>query len=140
MEPELIAPCGINCALCSSYRAFIHKTPRIRGKISWCAGCRPRKKRCAFLVKQCDRLGMGKVEWCSECPDYPCENLRYLDEKYRIRFHVSPMGNLDEIRGDGVDLFLEREWERHRCGRCGGVISMHNGKCYACDEVTSWKG
>jgi hypothetical protein len=140
MEPELIAPCGINCALCSGYRAFFHQTPRARGKIAWCKGCRPRNKQCAFFKKRCERLKTGAVAFCTECPDFPCELSDYLDEKYREHYSVSPIRNLEEIRDHGIEWFLDRERERHRCARCGGVICVHNRKCYACDEITSWRG
>ena len=139
MEPELIAPCGINCALCSGYRAFIHQTPRKRGKISWCSGCRARNKQCAFLKKRCTRLGTSAVEFCTDCPDFPCARMNHLDELYRKYYAVSPIRNLEEIRDHGIARFLEFEWERHRCGRCGGVISMHNRKCFACDQIISWR-
>lgn len=37
---ELIAPCGMNCALCSRYLAFVNKLKR-----SQCIGCRIRAVR-----------------------------------------------------------------------------------------------
>jgi len=50
-DVELIAPCGMNCSVCSSY--FAHKYDlRSKGvRVPYCTGCRPRDKKCAFLER-----------------------------------------------------------------------------------------
>ena len=48
MDPELIAPCGMNCNLCSGYLAYHNDTKNNGFRTSYCIGCRPRKKNCAL--------------------------------------------------------------------------------------------
>jgi hypothetical protein len=44
------------------------------------------------------------------------------------------------IKASGIEEVMKAQRERHRCPHCGGVICIHNGKCYTCDEVKSWRG
>ncbi|MEW6592825.1 MAG: DUF3795 domain-containing protein [Candidatus Hadarchaeota archaeon] len=137
---ELVAPCGMNCNICSGYLAFSRQLPKKRGKIVHCIGCRPRNKLCAFLKGRCARLREGRVEFCFECKSLPCRELGRLDERYRKKYGVSLVGNLQMIKKHGVRKFLADERKRWRCPSCGGTICIHNGKCYDCEKITSWKG
>jgi len=51
LSPDLIAPCGMNCALCASYLALVNDLKSKGIKISYCTGCRARNKKCAFMKK-----------------------------------------------------------------------------------------
>jgi hypothetical protein len=141
MEPDrqLIAPCGMYCGVCSSYLAYSHQTPRVRGRITYCAGCRPRNKQCSFLKKRCARLMDGAVEYCFECPSYPCERLQGIDTNYRRDYGMSLIENLDTIRAQGEDELLTVLEKRFACSECGELRSVHSGRCYTCDDIKGWK-
>lgn len=139
MNSELIAPCGMDCSACSFYLAFVNGIPIKRGKISDCAGCRPRNKKCAYLKGQCDLLAKNKIDFCFQCPQFPCGRLSRFDGRYRRTYGVSPIQNLEEIRDSGIEAFLRAQKKRLNCATCGGRISVHNKKCFACDKITSWK-
>jgi hypothetical protein len=47
---------------------------------------------------------------------------------------------LKSIKSRGLAATLADQRKAHKCPRCGGVICIHNGKCYHCDEVKSWRG
>ncbi len=136
MEERLIAPCGMNCAVCVSYLAMKNDLKRKGFSKKYCAGCLPRGQNCLFMKKQCDRLGKGLVRFCYDCVDYPCRRLRALDERYRTKYHMSMIENLDFIRSYGIDSFLKKETAKWRCSSCGGrrggVICCHNGLCLDC--------
>jgi hypothetical protein len=132
MKEELIAPCGMNCALCSAYLARQHDLRKQGIMRIYCAGCRPRGKNCAFLKKKCDLLGKGQVQYCYECSDFPCPTLKHLDKRYRTFYRMSMIENLEFIRDNGVEKLLEKESEKWRCPNCGGVICCHNGICFEC--------
>jgi hypothetical protein len=144
IDPELIAPCGMNCAICSAYLAYKNKIPRTRGKFTHCAGCRPRNKQCAFLKKRCEdglKLLHGKVEFCHQCNRFPCKCLSRLDARYRTQYGMSMIANLISIRENGIEAFVQQQYEQYRCERCGGLRSIHaKGKCFACDTVRTMKG
>ncbi len=139
-KTELVAPCGMNCNICSGYLAYSRNLTRKRGKIIHCIGCRPRNKQCAFLKGRCATLRDGKVRFCFECKKVPCASLAKIDARYRSKFNYSFVGNLMTIKNHGIKKFLADERKRWRCKKCGGTISVHNGKCYDCKIITSWAG
>ena len=130
---ELIAPCGMNCAVCSGYLAFKNDVKSKGVRMPYCKGCRPRDKTCAFLKKRCDLLLNGKVEFCYECKDFPCEQLKHLDKRYQTLFRMSLISNLESIKKNGLLKFLETQERQWRCPTCGEVICCHNGLCFNCD-------
>jgi hypothetical protein len=137
---ELLAPCGMNCALCSAYLAGIITGPPGARKMTQCKGCRPRGKKCAFIKRDCEQLGTGKVDSCHECATFPCKKLQQLDKRYRRNYSYSMVDTLRSVQSRGIAEVLKTQRERYRCSRCGGVICVHNGKCYSCDKVKSWRG
>lgn len=136
---HLTAPCGMDCGVCSAYLAHTRNVPRKRGAISHCAGCRACGKKCAYLKSHCPQLRTNEVTFCYECAEYPCERLKHLDSRYRKHFGISLIENLDLIQKAGVQALIERQQVRFGCDACGQLRSVHNGKCYVCEKVLSWK-
>lgn len=130
--PELIGPCGMNCGLCKSYLAYSRGVPAKKGEVSHCSGCRARNKNCAFVKRDCPRKVGKQLDSCMECPDMPCERLAKLDENYRIRYGAGFVENLKMIKEKGMEEFLKSQAERYKCPKCGDILSIHDGKCYAC--------
>ena len=60
---ELIAPCGMNCAICSSYLSLKNNIKNKGIRIPYCEGCIPRGKKCALLKKGCDLLLQKKYDF-----------------------------------------------------------------------------
>ena len=139
MNKELIAPCGMNCGLCSGYLAYTKGIPKKRGKISHCNACRPQNKQCAYLKGHCKLLRDSKIDFCFECSEFPCARLTHMDKRYRKNFNTSLIENLYEIRNVGLDIFIERQIEKNKCPNCSDVISVHNGKCYNCNVIENWR-
>jgi hypothetical protein len=132
MESILIAPCGMNCALCGNYLSMKKDLRKIGVQKSYCPGCRPRGKNCAFMKKACPSIGEGKYQFCFECPDFPCRRLKALDKRYRERYRMSMIENLNFIKEKGMEEFLAWQAEKWRCKECGGVVCCQNGICYTC--------
>jgi len=131
-DSDLIAPCGMNCGICSAYLAFAEGIPR---KIAThCTGCRIRNKKCAYLKGQCPGLREGNPQYCFACTEFPCHRLQSLDRRYRTRYGMSMIDNLREIQEKGMDIFLANQREKYRCPACGGTICVHNRKCYRCNR------
>ena len=129
---ELIAPCGMNCGICRGYIAFTHGIPRVRGKVTYCAGCVPRAKNC-YIKRNCKKLTKHEIQSCSECNEMPCKNLDHLDKRYRERYGMSMVENLKMIKAKGMDEFLKSQEAKHRCPTCGDAVCVHDAKCYSCD-------
>ena len=130
---ELIAPCGMNCALCAGYLASKNDVKSKGIRMPYCAGCRPRNKQCAFLKKRCTKLLTNKVNYCFECKDFPCKNLEKLDKRYSTFFRMSMIENLQFIKDQGIARFIEQDMTTWKCPSCGETICCHNGICFSCD-------
>ena len=132
MEEILIAPCGMNCALCVSYLAMKNELNKKGFAKRYCPGCRPRGKNCTFMHSSCEKVGNGLVRFCSKCGDFPCKRLKALDKRYRDKYHMSMIENLCAIKERGMDAFLTDQEDRWRCPDCGGTVCCHNGLCFSC--------
>jgi hypothetical protein len=139
MDTSLIAPCGMNCGLCSAYLAYANELPRARGKISHCPGCRPRNKQCAYIKGQCSLLRNNKIDFCFECKNFPCERLKKINNRYNINYSFDFIENLIFIKKNGIEKFVKMQNKKYKCPNCDGMISVHNGKCFKCDNVESWR-
>ena len=122
----------MNFAICGGYLALVNSVKEKGVRMPYCSGCRPRGKICAFLKKQCPLLLSEEVTYCFQCREYPCLRLRRLDERYRSRFRMSMIENLESIKTKGMTEFLMGEEAKWRCPDCGGVICCHNGICFSC--------
>ena len=132
MKEELIAPCGMNCALCANYLAGKLGLKKKGVHRAYCDGCIPRGRNCLFMSGKCDKLGEGQVRFCFMCDDFPCQRLKALDKRYRTKYHLSMIENLKAIKELGMDSFLQQEEEKWACRECGGAVCCHNGLCLNC--------
>lgn len=133
---ELIAPCGMNCAICSRYLSYVNNLNK-----SQCIGCRPGNKKCSYLFGKCSGMnstikGNATSFFCYECQEYPCKQINRMDSRYRKNYKMSVKDNLEYINKMGIDEFLNEQYKEHHCPRCDGLLSIHNRKCFNCDTVT----
>lgn len=132
MKAELIAPCGMNCNVCSNYLSLENDTKSKGVKLPYCKGCRPRNKKCSFVKKKCDRLLNNKVDFCYKCEEFPCKLVKKLSEGY-AKYRINMVENLQFIKEFGIEKFLESEKKKWQCSNCGKTICCHNGICYSCE-------
>ncbi len=131
-EEDLIAPCGMNCRLCIHYQFMRGDLNKAGFSRSYCPGCLPRGKNCTHMADSCAVIGTGGVRFCHECGDFPCKRLKALDKRYRDKYHMSMIENLNAIRQNGMDAFLRDQATVWRCPSCDDVRCCHNGLCLSC--------
>lgn len=124
---KLIAVCGMNCGLCMAYLRDKNK----------CFGCRSDKTmKSKYIdgckIRNCEILKNGKKKYCFECENFPCLRLKQLDTRYRKKYQASMIENLNMIKEEGINKFLENEELKWTCSGCGGTICVHRGKCAKC--------
>lgn len=100
---ETIGCCGIDCGLC----------PRFYTKgDSACPGCggsnfKEKHPSCGFLT--CCVVKNG-LEVCSVCNDYPCKQFDPEKDGFdSFVTHKKVFTNLDYIKSNGIDLFIEAQ-------------------------------
>ena len=129
-KAEMIAPCGLDCNICSM--TLIENHP--------CQGCNgPDDHKPEFCSKYCGIVLCRKrrengYQYCDECPDYPCEDVMEKETRYTTQYPLkeSPVGNLRMIRGKGMEAFLEQERRNWSCRTCGSPVNVHTGVCSGC--------
>ena len=128
MIKDLIAPCGMNCGICKFH---------YREK-NTCPGCRELDKktpttRFNCIIRECEIIKDKKWKNCSDkCDNYPCKRLISLDKRYRTKYHMSMLDNLNYIKEKGMGDFLEKEKKKWTCSQCGGIVTCHGGICLTC--------
>ena len=124
---SLIAPCGMNCSICRGYQ---------RGK-NKCVGCREIDvnkpiTRAKCKIKNCNELKNNNLKYCYKCINFPCARLKTLDKRYRTKYNMSMIENLENIRKFGIRKFIANEKIRWACSNCGSIICVHSGSCSYC--------
>ena len=59
-------------------------------------------------------------------------DLLRVDKLYRTKYGMSPVANLEFLKEKGMAAFLRQQRKEHACPECGGIVCVHDGKCYAC--------
>ncbi len=120
LSAALVAPCGMNCGVCRAH--LRERNP--------CRGCnladqnRPKTRENCHLRLCGSRTG----PFCFDCAEYPCARLERLDARYRARYGMSEVENLEFIRDHGLAAFVELERRRYVTGE--SVRCVHDGKRY----------
>ncbi|RLE62592.1 MAG: DUF3795 domain-containing protein [Thermoprotei archaeon] len=136
-DKTLAGVCGLYCGCCPIYRAykdgykeflmFMAKATGVEEVA--CEGCRSEK--CwggdCYFKKCASKKG---VDFCFECPEYPCQLLLDFSETAAHRQVI--FENSERIREIGWKKWLEEEDRRWRCPSCGSKISYYNVKCLSC--------
>lgn len=127
---SLIAPCGMNCGICMAHLREKKQCAGClgsdEGKPAHCVQCRI--KNCAYL-KETTTSGL-----CIDCAKFPCARMKQLDRRYRTKYNMSMIENLQAIQAIGMQAFIKKEQARWACSHCGGVICVHSGVCHDCGE------
>jgi hypothetical protein len=132
LNATLIAPCGMNCGICLGFQREKNRcegcTSNSDKKPNYCKTC---------VIKNCALLNETESKFCYECITYPCKRLKQLDKRYRTRYAMSMLENLNFIKTSGLNAFLTNESIRWKCITCDGYMCVHRGYCLRCTSQKS---
>lgn len=116
-----IAPCGMNCHLCMGFL-------REKNKCHGCNGARKLKlKGCRNCsITKC--VESKKLRYCFECDKFPCRRMKQLDKRYRTKYEMSMIENLEYIKKHGIRKFVKHEQNRWVKG--DKIYCVHHYKYY----------
>jgi hypothetical protein len=126
---SLVAPCGMNCGICMAYLREKNKCPGCRA-----ADVKKPVTRVRCKIKTCKNFRTTSAKFCFACGNFPCDRLKHLDKRYRTKYAMSMIENLENIKSAGVRKFLKNEDMRWTCSRCDGTICVHKGYCIECGK------
>ena len=93
----LFSMCGLNCGLCSM---------RLGGH---CPGCGHGNKPCKIA-----RCGMEHgVEYCFQCPEYPCGLYDHVDEYDSFMTHLHQKADLMKAKEIGIEAYTEEQSKKN---------------------------
>ncbi len=108
---RLVAPCGIDCGICSLHVAA--QRPELlealvargiaREKLP-CEGCRNIEGSCPVIAKPCATyacVSAHRVEFCHECAEFPCALLQPASDRADVLPHNLKVFNLCVVRREG---------------------------------------
>jgi len=145
-DKSLAAVCGLFCPACGLYIASMKDRGRLqvladRFKMPQerveCHGCRS-DKRGFFCEDRCTmtRCAAEKgVEFCGECPDYPCEELRTFQAQLPHRLEL--WDSQERIVTAGWETWFAEMVEHYSCPACGTMNSAYDRTCRSCGTTPS---
>jgi len=120
----------MNCGICIGHLRDKNK----------CLGCReidknkPSSCRKCTIVN-CEILKEKKILFCSDkCEKFPCTRLKNLDKRYRTKYGMSMLDNLEYIDKFGITKFIQSEQKRWKCSKCTELLCVHRDCCINCGE------
>lgn len=96
---QLFSLCGLNCGLCTMHLG------------GHCGGCGNGNQSCK--IARCS-LEHGGVEYCCECPKYPCEKYEKIDEYDSFITHRKRQVDMERLRTIGADRYNAEQEEKVR--------------------------
>jgi hypothetical protein len=130
IRPIHIAPCGMDCALCMAFLREKNTCPGCNGpdegKSFSCVACR---------IKTCKEPKSRSVRFCFTCTQFPCARLKHLDKRYRTKYGMSMIENLENIRENGIRKFVAGERIRWKCPACNAALCVHRKNCIYCGHA-----
>lgn len=145
-DKRLAAVCGLFCPACTVYIGTTEATDRLKIIAErfqkpieevQCEGCRS-DKRCFYCRDSCR---MGKcaqekgVDFCGECGEYPCEDLKTFQTEapHRIELWKSQ----ERIKEAGYEKWYTEMIEYYSCPECDTLNSAYDLKCRSCGREPS---
>jgi hypothetical protein len=116
--------CGLYCAACGTLD---------------CGGCGSDyvdgySLKCKF--RNCTRE--KKVEFCSECEEYPCRELEtFMHDEWP--HHRSAKANLEFIKAHGKQKWLEEQKKLWTCTNCNRRIFWYQNACSCNTKLDAWE-
>ncbi|MDZ7697134.1 MAG: DUF3795 domain-containing protein [Deltaproteobacteria bacterium] len=146
-DKKLAAVCGLFCTACTLYIGTTEdETHRLEAvsKIyntaaeDWaCHGCRS-DKRSYFCKNKCKMVDCAKekgIDFCVECHEYPCDDLREFKEQRPHRIELWEAQ--ERIKEVGYAQWFSEMRAHYSCPACGTINSAYDLKCRKCGAEPS---
>jgi len=114
----------MNYAICRGYLREKNQCPgcNIDSKLKpiYCRLC---------SIKNCEIIKSKNWKYCSsDCDKFPCQRLKKLDKRYRTKYGMSMIENLQFIKDNGIRKFIQHESKRWI--KNGKILCVHDKKYF----------
>ncbi|HUO97972.1 MAG TPA: DUF3795 domain-containing protein [Rhizomicrobium sp.] len=125
LKSKLIAPCGMNCGICKGHLRAKNRCPGC-----FAIGTREAPTRVRCVIRHWTKRN-GR--FCCHCPDFPCKRLKQLDIRYRTKYGMSEIENLEFVRDHGIRAFIAHEQRRWVSPE--GILCVHDRQRYFAESA-----
>lgn len=145
-KKKLSAVCGLFCPSCTLFIGTKEDPQRLKAFAeryrmpveAWeCEGCRSEKRSfyCENTCKMAACAADKGLEFCGECEEYPCDELKKFqaERPHRIELWKS----LDRIANVGYSQWFNEMLEHYSCPNCQTINSTYDRVCRACGTKPS---
>ena len=145
-DKRLATVCGLFCPACILYIGTKEEPERLIGIAEHfqrsveeleCEGCRA-EKRCFFCESNCKMAKCAAkkgVDFCGECTEYPCEELRVFQAEMPTRIEL--WKSQERIKEVGYEKWYTEMIEHYSCPECRTLNSAFNMACRKCGKTPS---
>lgn len=139
-DKSLTAACGLYCGACTLYIGTTEEPARLKAIAARlvrseadviCYGCRSDRR--SYYCATCDKVNCAiqkGVDFCGDCPDYPCDNLRTFQAEMPHRAEL--WQSLARLRQIGWEKCQQEMADRHACRKCITINSAYDLTCRCC--------
>jgi hypothetical protein len=143
---KLAAVCGLFCPACRVFIGTKEETERLEAMARrfqkpieemQCNGCRS-ERRCFYCESRCTMAKCAAekgVEFCGECAEYPCENLKAFQTEMPHRIEL--WQSQKRIKEAGYEKWYLEMIEHYSCQKCGTLNSAYDIACRKCGATPS---
>lgn len=126
MKNDSLAPCGVICDLCMAFQ-------RARNKCVGCQADGSKPYHCTVCsIKTCPEKHGNQAALCSDCPKYPCRQIKDLNKRYMAKYGENLQHNLESAGKGGLADFIAAARQKWSCPACGQLLCVHTVKCLQC--------
>jgi hypothetical protein len=146
LDKRLAAVCGLFCPACTVFIGTREDPERLKiiaeryqkpVEEVQCDGCRS-EKRCFYCRERCKmgKCAQGKsVDFCGECDEYPCEDLKAFQAEMPHRIEL--WNSQERIKEVGYEKWYAEMIDLYSCPECHTVNSAYDLKCRNCGKEPS---
>ena len=98
-DDTLLSLCGLNCGLCSM------------NLDKYCPGCGGGEGNQTCKIAKCS-MQHGKLEYCNQCKEYPCEKYENIDEFDSFITHQNQKKDLEKRQQIGTEAYQIEQQEK----------------------------
>lgn len=145
-DKRLAAVCGLFCLACTFFIGTKEDPERLKMMAMHlqlpveeleCHGCRSEKR--AFFCRKYCKMTKCSVEkginFCGECPEYPCVELKAFQKEMPHRIEL--WESQERIKKVGYEKWYAEKTEHYTCTNCRTLNSTYDIACRKCGATPS---
>jgi hypothetical protein len=140
-DKRLAAVCGLYCPACTLFIGTKEDPERLKIMAARfqlpveeleCHGCRSEKRGifCRTYCKMTKCAAEKGIDFCGECPEYPCAELKEF--QVRMPHRIELWKSQERIKEVGYEKWYVEMIEHYSCPSCGTINSTYDMACRRC--------